>query len=164
MIKPDTLKALRVLALHNADEKTFDAWYKSICRWYSEKFHTALSLVMDMAEEDVLRTWFEDSFWRLKTGTEKQQEAFEHLVEDVLIEQHPESQTVAEEVEEEDDNWYEQELAALETSLNKQDADISRETVVSSRDGALQDKPNLAEEPTTRFVEGEDDDEWPDDV
>ena len=162
MITPDTLKALRVIALRHADEKTYDAWYKSIARWYSREFHTALSLVMEMADEDVLRVYFEDTFWRLKTGDDKGEEAFERIVQDVLVDGHHESQVEMEEVDAEDDDWYEQELAELEEKLSKQDSKITRETVVSSMTGGLMDKPNLDQEPTTRFVEG-DDDPFPDD-
>lgn len=163
MIKPDTLKAIRVIALRHADEKTYDAWYKSICRWYSEKFHTALHLVSDMADEDVLRVYFEDTFWRLKSsGDEKAEEAFERIVQDVLVDGHHESQVEMDEVDEEDDDWYEQELAALDEQIKKQDSKITRETVVTSSNGGLIGKPNLDQEPTTRFVDG-DDDPFPDD-
>lgn len=157
MIKPETLKALRVIALQNADDKTYDAWYKSICRWYSEKFHTPLATVMDLADEEVLLVYYEDLFWSLKTGSEKQKEAFEHMVEDVLIEEHEGSRADVDEAQVEDDEWYEQELAEFEEKTTKQDAKFPKETVISNRDGSLLNEPNLDIEPVTRFVEGEDD-------
>ena len=157
MIKPDTLKALRVIALRHADEKTYDAWYKSIARWYSREFHTPLMAVMDMADEDLFRVYFEDSFWKLKTGDEKAVEKFEELVHDVLAEDHHESQLEMDEIDEEDDDWYEQELAALDEQLTRQHGGMSKESADQSMDGGLSNNPNLDLEPTTRFVPVDDD-------
>lgn len=165
MIKPETLKALRVIALAEADQKTYNAWYKSICRWYSEKFHTKLMEVLDYSEVHVLTTYFEDVFWTLKKQADGSLDAeddsaylrYEQLVQDCLIDGDAVSQVEMEEIESEDDDWYEQELANFEKTLNKQDRDITKKMAKTGSDGILIDKPNLPIEPTTRFVDGEDD-------
>ncbi len=164
MIKPETLKALRVIALAEADQKSYDAWYKSICRWYSEKFHTKLLEVLDYSEDFVLKTYFEDVFWTMKRAADQSLDAeddsaymrFEQLIQDSLIDSDAVSQAEIEEIEAEDDDWYEQELANFEKTLAKQDRDIAKKTNKTGMEGILIDKPNLEQEPSNRFVAGED--------
>jgi len=156
MISPNVLKALRVIALAQADSYTFDAWYKSICRWYSREFHTPLNKVEELSPEHVIRTHYEDLFWKLKTGDQTQRDAFEDMIDQILVEDSPEVQAEVQEAEADDDDWYQQELAALDEKLNKQGAKITREKTISHRDGILIDKPNLSKDANIKFVEAED--------
>jgi hypothetical protein len=149
MITPNVLKALRVVALEQADSQSFPAWYNSVCRWYSREFHTPLHMVEEMPYEQVLKVYYEDSFWKLRTGTEEQRAAFQEIIADALTQDHEETKAAAQEAEEENDSWYEQELAQINDSINKQGVKIIKEN------DALRN-PNL-EKDIHKFVEAEDD-------
>lgn len=162
MIKPDTLKALKVIALAHADGHTYDAWYKSLCRWYSREFHTPLHTVMDMSEEDVIRTWFEDVYWKLRSAdNEEAQDRFDQIIVETVAEGDTEAQVEIEEVEAEDDDWYQRELADIDKKMAKQDAEIARKSMKKAPVSMQKKEPNLGAKPITRFVQGED--PFPDD-
>jgi hypothetical protein len=162
MIKPDTLKALRVIALAHADGYTYDAWYKSLCRWYSREFHTPLADVMEMADEEVIKTWFEDTYWKLRNSdSDEVLERFDRIIEDTVAGSTTKGQEEQAEAEAEDDDWYQQELAEIEKKLNKQAPVMSGKNGNKSVPKASSQEPNLDSRPTTRFVQGED--PFPDD-
>jgi hypothetical protein len=153
MISPNVLKALRVIALNEADEKLFPAWYKSLCRWYSREFHTPLAQVEDMAEETVIRTWYEDIFWRLNSGTKEQKDKFDEIVFEVLAEESPQVKSDVEQMQEEDDAWYEQELAAYDKQLKEQEAaGKTEENALDPMDGILISDPNLKDQAVNKTV------------
>ena len=152
MISPNVLRALRLIALAEADEQSLEAWYKSVCRWYSREFHTPLQQVLEMSDEYVLATYYEDVFWKLRTGSDSQVEAFDKIVDAVLAEESPE----AAETEDEDEDWYQQELQNLDEQLAKK-SEKTRETGDVARDGKLMPEPNLPEEDRSVRVDHVDD-------
>lgn len=156
MLKPDVLRALRVIALAEADDLSYDGWYKYICRWYSREFHTPLPQVESMPEEIVLKTYYEDVFWRLANGTEEQKNKLEEIIVEHLQESHHETQSVLADAEEEDDDWYQQELDSFEKKLSKQDTDITQKTERKRSDKILIDKPNLEDVPKWVYTEAND--------
>jgi len=64
MITAEILKAIRAIALAKAQSPDYEFSYRKICRWYSREFSTPLSTVLEMSEEDVLQTYFEDTYER----------------------------------------------------------------------------------------------------
>jgi hypothetical protein len=154
MIKPEMLKHLRVIALVEASEQGYEAWYANLCRWYSREFNTPLPEVENMADEKVIKTYYDDTFWRLSTGGEKQVEAFDEIVDSTLIESHPETQSFEEQVEEEDDDWYTQELAKYDEKI--QTPVTTKKKLEPDQNGILIDKPNLESEAQNIFVEADD--------
>jgi hypothetical protein len=152
MISPNVLRALRVIALNEADEKLFPAWYKSLCRWYSREFHTPLVQVEDMSEDYVIRTWYEDIFWRLNSGTKEQKEKFDEIVFEVLAEESQQVKSDVEQMQEEDDAWYEAELAAYDKQLKEQAAEKAKENADGVLDGILISDPNLRDQAVNKTV------------
>ena len=152
MISPGVLRALRVIALNEADEKLFPAWYKSLCRWYSREFHTPLVQVEDLSEDYVIRTWYEDIFWRLASGSKEQKEKFEEIIFEVLSEESPEVKSDVEQMQEEDDAWYAAELAAYDEQLKEQAAEKSEENDGRMMDGILISDPNLKDQAVSKTV------------
>jgi hypothetical protein len=143
MSSPGVLNALRVIALSDAEHETPDAWYKSKCRWYSREFNTPLPSVMDMPVEVVLRTWYEDYYWNLKHGNEEGQEHLNQIIVNTLVNELPQFQAEIEKIEQEDDDWYEQEIAALHAKLESQNREIAKKTIKPDKNGILIDKPDL---------------------
>lgn len=150
---PDVLKALRVIALAEADERTFDAWYKSLCRWYSREFSTSLPQVLEFPMEVVFTTYFEDVFWKLANGDEKQREALQDLITGLLSEEHEEFKDMATQEQEEDDEWYQEELARIEKELkSKKSNKINTSQGGMDSDIGL-DNPNLSKEDQNGYIE-----------
>jgi len=151
----DQLRALRILSLHGADERTYEAWYKSICRWYSKEFHTPLSQVMEMSEEEVVQVYFDDRYWTMAgSDSEDTQKAYKELKDKILKEGlKPMEKVAAEEeaVEEEEDDWYKEELRKLQEEDEKTDKS-DQPKIADKKPNLIGDKPD----PETVYFEGED--------
>lgn len=108
----ELFKTLQILALKSVEAPTFDDFYNRVCRWYSREFHTPLPQVKEMAMEEVLSTYFEDNISSLKNSDdEESKQKYENLRNEIL--------GLADEqkkVEEEDDEWYAQELERIKES------------------------------------------------
>lgn len=153
----DILKSIRILALYETEVESIEAWYKSICRWYSREFHTPLSEVMEMTEEEVIRIYYEDVFYRLKTSnSEEDQTQYDDIKSKLLAEStHKGGKTLDEIAAEEDDDWYANELKAIEEQEKAQK--ISKKFNKNSKLDKQSEKPNLKEEikQTSTFFDGE---------
>lgn len=138
----ETIKAIQVICLRNVDEQKYDAWYRSICRWYSKTFCTPLQEVLDMDEHHVLTQHYEEVFLSAKeaaTIDETHKQAYEDLKKRVLIDEDE-----IEVVEEEDEKWAKQINEELKKELSsKIKANVDK--VVSE----IQGKPlvNIEETP-----------------
>lgn len=58
-------KAIALLAFRSAESPTYDDFLRKVHRWYSRSFSTPLAEVEGMADEVVLRHYFEDSYAQL---------------------------------------------------------------------------------------------------
>lgn len=130
------IDAIQLIAAEAVDSDTYDAWYKSICRWYSREFSTPLPQVEEMPEEEIFRVYYEDAFWVLAHGNEEQQNKFAQIVQDLMQRYVPDGEIAA--IDHQDDDWYEQELAALDKKL----AAKSNKAEVED-EGSLMSEPNL---------------------
>jgi hypothetical protein len=150
MSTPEVINALRLIALQGADENSPDAWYKSKCRWYSREFHTPLEEVFNLPIEKVLTTFFEDLYWSLAHGNDQSRMDFNQLVVDALKSESTSYQEEMTQIEAEDDEWYEQELAALHAQTETKAKAKAKPPVITQQmpkadqNGILIDKPNLA--------------------
>ena len=151
MITGDLIEALKILSLAEVDSQSYIAWYKSTCRWYSREFHTPLSEVLEMSEEEVIQTYFDDKFYELRnSNTEQAQEAFENLKEDALRKGNKIGAKTEEQLnEEDDDSWYEEELAQLkkldEDRKNKKKPNKSNKLDLKSANPNLNDTQEKSE-------------------
>lgn len=141
MIDPELLRAIRLIALEEISEGTYEAFYRKTCRWYSKTFYTPLAQVMDMAEEELFRVYFEDSIQGVKAlGEEKFLEYMKEVVEDEMQNASPEE---AAEKDANDDEWYEEELRKIKEADDKN----------ATKNEYLAEKPNLfKEEDSGTFV------------
>ena len=153
-MKPDMLKHLRVISLSEINDNTYHAWYKSICRWYSREFHTPLSDVMEMSDENVIQTYYDDAFWALKHGDTAQQEVFLETIDGVINEESPQVKTIHDQANEEDDEWYEKELAEIDKKF--QAAEKTKKSKKSKQISSESIKPNLPNDAQNIFVEAND--------
>lgn len=108
-----SLKDLKIICIQEADEGTFEAFYASICRWYSREFSTPLPQVEDMPEETILKTYYEDAFWSLSQNqTDTGKKNWNDLILSIIqTEKPPTEEEVTE--DQEDDDWYQKELEAI---------------------------------------------------
>lgn len=146
MVDLNVLKSLRIISLAEADDQTLSAWHKSLCRWYSREFHTPLHLVLEMPAETIFTVYYEDMFWNLKTGSEKQQEALNEIIATVLSEEDPNIQIEEQNEEQEDDVWYQEELEALDKKLGQKDDQSSSPSKTSQTPSFTVKNPNLEAE------------------
>lgn len=134
MARPDTIENIRIIALAEASARTPEAWYKDKQRWYSITFHVSLVEVEAMSEERVLKTFFEDLYWKLRNGDEGQRAAFESTVQSLLDTEVAEDRAIAEQIESDDEDWYQQELAELDEKLAKQDKTLKNPNLTDTVD------------------------------
>ena len=129
-----SLKDLKIISIQEADEGTFEAFYASICRWYSREFSTPLPQVEDMSVETVLKTYYDDAFWNLSQNkTELGQKNWQELILSMIQAELPPTEEEITE-EEEDDDWYQKELEAIN------EANKASETLESENP---EENPNL---------------------
>ena len=145
----ELLKHIRTLSLNENNEKTFEAWYSNVCRWYSRTFSTPLPQVEEMAPETVLKTYFDDVYYKLvNSEDEKSSELLQKEIDSVLKsnikdEDIEEMEDVA---EKEDDEWYKQELETLEKKLKKSSNPNLTDTGKDKEFVEVDDKPPLFDE------------------
>jgi hypothetical protein len=152
MSNPAVINALRVIALADADELSPEAWYKSKCRWYSREFHTELQKVVEMPIEVVLGTYYEDLYWNLRNGSNDQIQQLNQIILNTLATDSPTFQQEQDKIEAEDDEWYEQELAAYHAQLEAQDRELAAKKLKAKEPGILIDNPNLSGNTQTTVV------------
>jgi hypothetical protein len=100
----ETLRSIQLLALKSVEKPTYEDFYRKVCRWYSTKFSTPLTEVEDMAEEHVLRHYFEDNYSALYESDESEsKQAYERVRESIISDMYEQ-----EEAAKEDDDWVEQ--------------------------------------------------------
>ena len=61
----ESLKALQVIALKAVEDPTYQDFYDRICRWYSKTFSTPLAEVRQLADTEVLSTYFKETYYEL---------------------------------------------------------------------------------------------------
>jgi hypothetical protein len=67
----EEFRAIAVLAFKAVDSPDYEAFYRKVCRWYSKNFATPLQQVEEMADQYVLRHYFEDQYGALlESGTD----------------------------------------------------------------------------------------------
>lgn len=118
-----TLRDLQILALDAVENPDFDAFYRRICRWYSEKFSTALPEVINLDPIHVFQTYYEERFSAAyNPGDEKAMEEYQRIKNAVCFP----DQVAAEEAD--DDAWEQQMQKDIE-SQNVQAAKKAEELV-----------------------------------
>ena len=150
MIKAETLQALRVLALYEVDSDTYEAWYKSLCRWYSREFHVPLPQVLEMSDESVLKTYYEDFFYQIKNSNDEgQQEKYNELKSLYLKDlTKPSAEDLQE--KEDDNEWYQEELQKIKDEETKK---VSKSKKLDEESDL---NPNLQNNVQSTFYQGED--------
>lgn len=125
----ELFKSLRAISLNNAIDRKFEAWYASICRWYSRNFYTPLPQVEEMNPNEVLRVYYEDSYWSLARNTDEDaQAALQAEIRSVLMLNDPKAAEEEAEAQLEDDAWMEEELSKLrELHGNSQNPNLAGE-------------------------------------
>lgn len=71
----DTLRGILILSLDSVENPTFASSYRKICRMYSREFSTPLHEVMEMPEEVILRTYYEDQIQAMADAVDGSDEA-----------------------------------------------------------------------------------------
>ena len=107
----DDMRLIAVSAFLGARNRTFEAFYSNICRWYSREFSTPLNEVFGYAEEFVLKIYFEDNYWRLFES--KEEEAVQEL--EKTRQKLLKSEDEIEKDQEDDDAW----VAAFEERIGQ---------------------------------------------
>ena len=96
----DLLSAIQIIALHEAENDTYEFFYNRICRWYSKEFSTSLVEVEDMPEEKIFKTYFEDMIARMREDiSDEGKERYERYRTTLI---NPE---LVEKSSEDDDKW-----------------------------------------------------------
>jgi hypothetical protein len=115
----ENISNIKTLSLNEAVENGFKSWYSNICRWYSRNFYTPLLQVEEMPPEVVLKTYYDDVFYKLINSSEENaQKAIQEEIESLVrFKTNPlEAEMEKSQREKEDDEWYEKEIE----KLNKQ--------------------------------------------
>lgn len=108
-------RRIAIRAFLDARNCTFEAFYKSVCRWYSREFHTPLSEVLGYSEEFVLRTHLEDSYWKMfRSDDEKVQQEIENVRQKLLKSEEELQKEV-----DEDEAWIKEFEARIGQSVEK---------------------------------------------
>jgi hypothetical protein len=135
----ETFRAIQVLALQAIEDPQYEDFYRSVCRWFSEKFSTSLPTVEEMADQYVLRHYYETVYGEVKDATgEHAKDNYEALKASVL-------QTEVEQTEAEiDDDAWAKEIAdelAKQTSqaISKTMAEID-EHIKTIQSGEIMDE------------------------
>jgi hypothetical protein len=132
-----TLRNIQILALDAVENPDFDAFYRRITRWYSEKFSTPLPEVMDLDPIHVFQTYYEERFSAVYVpGDERAMEEYQRIKNAVCF---PDEVAA---MEAEDDDWEQQMLKDIE-SQNAQAAKKAEELV--SKRPEPEQPPNIQE-------------------
>lgn len=118
----ENINSIKILSLKTAIDNSFEAWYSHICRWYSRNFYTPLPQVEDMAPEVVLKTYYDDLFYKLvNSEAEEAKKAVKEEIERIVYyETRTKDDVEAEkEAEVEDDEWYAEELRKINEKFDK---------------------------------------------
>jgi hypothetical protein len=158
MMDFELLSAIRMIALHDAIEGNYEAFYRKTCRWYSKTFYTPLKEVMEMADEEVLRVYFEETIQTMKSlGDEKFDEYVKEVVQQELNKNKDEEELAAETAD--DDDWYKEELERLKKEDSKKSkTKKSKSTKKANKNEDIDEKPNLlgTDDSGTFYFNGED--------
>lgn len=121
----ENLNNIKVLSLKQSVDNTFEAWYSSICRWYSRSFYTPLHLVEDMSPETVLKTYYDDLYYKLVNSSDEESQKIldEEIRRTIYLQKDPVAAEIEEvKAEQEDDEWYQEELRKINEELAKKGA------------------------------------------
>lgn len=119
----ENLNNLRILSLKDAIENNFETWYASVCRWYSRNFYTPLVKVEEMAPEVILKTYYDDIYYKLATSNEKEsRDHIEREVKAIIYSKNKTTKDIEQELEEEqaDEEWYQEELRKINEQIAKE--------------------------------------------
>jgi hypothetical protein len=121
MFDPDLIRSLQIIALGAAECPDYDAFYRAICRWYSQTFATPLHVVMEeLTDIFVLQTYYEESYaisFKEVEGNAALKEQWEQLkariIDPAKVEQ------IAEETDKIEEEWAAQMLADIAKEAEK---------------------------------------------
>lgn len=158
-ITEDLFKAFQLLAAKAALSPSWEDWYRRVCRWYSEKYHTPLHIVYTLSDEEVIFTYWEDFFYQLHDKEdEESKQHLENALDQITStkEERDALQKEEQKVDNEDDDWYKEELDRLSSKSEKDDL-LQEDTVKSEGRLPESENPNLIDElPDSIYSEGED--------
>jgi hypothetical protein len=108
---PNELRLIQLEAFIAATEptqsKSWDSFYRGVCRWYSREFSTPLETVTSMSEADVLTHYYEDFYGNLASSDGENAQKAIIDIRDHLINITKHETETQQEMQEEDD-WVEQ--------------------------------------------------------
>ena len=137
---PAILKAIQILALYEAEQESYNAFYDRICRWYSREFSTPLSDVEAMSEEKVLKVYYQDIVAKLSEDTsEEGKQHYEEFRKRVV------NPDVVKKETDEDDAW--------EEEMNKK---IEQEQAAKPEEKSVPEPNLVAEDHQDIIMQGED--------
>jgi hypothetical protein len=146
MIDIDLLKGLQITAVNAVEINGYEVWYRYLCRWYSREFHTPLHDVLEMPEEYILSTYFEDKTYSLyHSGTEDVEMLWKELKHNLST--TPEQEQAIDD----SDLAFMEEIAKLTNNIAETEAKTEPKTI----------DPNLNKE-ESYYLSGEDVDQIPD--
>lgn len=141
----DDFKSVIALAFRAAESPDWDAFYRKVCRWFSQNLSTPIREVEEMSEEYVLRHYFESRYNSiLEEGGENQDQRWADAKANVLKMFYPESEL--DEQQEEDEFWQkalEEEFAKDNAKIQENKAANEAEPPPPRPDSIWDDLPNL---------------------
>jgi hypothetical protein len=138
MLDKDILKAIQIISLKEIEEEKFNQWYNYICRWYSREFATPLEQVLDMADETIIRTYFEDTFYNIyHSDNDKAIQLWDEIKQKIFL-----SESDQEALEEDDDAFLNEIVEKSQKIREKEKKEVKSTT----NDVIPPDDPNLIKE------------------
>lgn len=135
-MNPEDFKSVIALAFQAAEEPDWDAFYRKVCRWFSQTLSTPIKDVEDYSEEYVLRHYFEHRYVGiLESGGEEQEKQWAEARAAILKMHAGETSDDGEE-----DRFWEQ---ALEEEFAKDNPHLVQNP---SQPDPSQESPNLSDE------------------
>jgi hypothetical protein len=141
-VDAETFKSIQILALKAVEMPDYEAFYRRVSRWYSNKFNTSLHIVETLSENHVLQAYFEDQYGELYNSKDDNSQNIYQEIRQELLTNGQQLENDAKK----DDEWEREMLAAIQ-----KDSNIG---ATGPNNQAVTEDPNLIEE---RFVTGESD-------
>lgn len=148
-MNPDLIKNIQINALYDIENPTWMFQYRGICRWYSEKFHTALHVVeWDLTPEEILRHYYEDILGDLQSSNDDaSKERYNDIRNEIL---YPEEMF---DHHQDDDDW----AAALAKELAEEGAKAIKaatKSIISTKDFLDGENPNIIDDEVNLTMDG----------
>ena len=82
----EEFRNIQIMAIQAVEQPDYEAFYRRVVRWFSEKYSTPLREVDDLPEHDVLQAYFEENYYELYTSNDKdKQQRYDELRDQLVI-------------------------------------------------------------------------------